>query len=199
MAAAPAPHDNDSEYFGEPARLESLCSGAHVLVIDDEPLNIELVKRLLARAGFGRVSGLTDPRQVESFIAIDPPDLVLLDVHMPERHGFDVLDALAPLIQADRLPVIVVTGDDSSDVRRQALARGARDFVTKPFDLTELAIRVRNQLETRLLYCELRKQNRSLCDLVRGRTRELESTRVDMIGRLAMASEYHDGSTNHNI
>ncbi|HQZ38522.1 MAG TPA: response regulator [Vicinamibacterales bacterium] len=197
IAFPPAFHD-DSEYFGEPARLELLSSAAHILAIDDEPLNVELVKMLLARAGFTNVSGLTDARQVEAFIASTPPDLVLLDVHMPERDGFDVLDALAPLIHADRLPVIVVTGDDSSDVRRQALTRGARDFVTKPFDFTEIAIRVRNQLETRLLFHDLRKQNRSLRDSVRGRTLELESARIEMIERLAMASEYRDDSTNNH-
>lgn len=200
MLAFPPGHhpDRDSEYFGEPARLELLCSAAHILVIDDEPLNVELVKTLLRRAGFTHVTGLTDARQLESHVAVSPPDLVLLDVHMPERDGFDVLDALAPLIQQDRLPVIVVTGDDSCDVRRQAMTRGARDFVAKPFDFTEITIRVRNQLETRLLYHDLRKQNRSLRDMVQGRTRELECTRVEMIERLAMAAEYRDDSTNHH-
>jgi putative two-component system response regulator len=199
MSAVPPASGSAGEYFGEPERLDLLCAAAHILVIDDEPLNIELVTHLLNRAGFMTVSGLTDPLEVEAAVAAHPPDLVILDIHMPRRDGFQVLDVLAPLIQVERLPVIVITGDDSTSVRRLALTRGARDFVTKPFDLTELTIRVRNQLETRLLYHDLRKQNRTLIDTVRGRTRELESTRVEMIERLAIAAEYRDDSTNrHN-
>jgi putative two-component system response regulator len=200
MIAFPPAFHAESEYFGEPERFALLCATAHILVIDDEPLNVELAQTMLNRSGFHTVSGITDAREVEAFVAATPPDLVLLDVHMPHRDGFEVLDALAPLVHADRLPVIVITGDDSTDLRRQALSRGARDFVTKPFDLTELAIRVRNQLESRLLFQDLRKQNRSLVDAVRGRTHELESTRVEMIERLAIASEYRDDSTSrHNM
>ncbi|MEZ5283903.1 MAG: response regulator [Vicinamibacterales bacterium] len=192
------PDAPDDDSLGEPARLERLCATAHILVIDDEPINVEMVTNLLGRSGYTRVSGMTDARQLEAYILGAPPDLVLLDIHMPERDGFEVMDALAPLIKADRLPVIVVTGDDSADVRRRALTHGARDFLTKPFDLTEIAIRVRNHLETRFLFHHLRTQNRSLRDSVWGRTQELESTRVEMIERLALASEYRDDSTNHH-
>jgi putative two-component system response regulator len=199
MIGFPETVHTDHEYFGERARLELLCSAASILVVDDEPMNVELLKRILKRSGFTMVSGLTDPRKVEEFVAAHPPDLVLLDVHMPQRDGFQVLEALSPLIVGERLPVIVVTGDNSTEIRRRALTCGARDFVTKPYDVTEIAIRVRNQLETRLLFHDLRKQNHALSDSVRGRTRELESTRVEMIERIAIAAEYRDDSTNdHN-
>lgn len=199
MIAFPPTLHTNGEYFGDAARLELLCSAASILVIDDEPLNIQLVRTLLNRAGFNNVAGLTDARDLESHVAAHPPDLVLLDIHMPKRDGFEVLDALSPLIHGERLPVIVVTGDESSDVRRQALTRGARDFVTKPFDVTEIAIRVRNQLETRLLFHDLRKQNRTLVDTVHGRTQQLESARVEMFERLAIAADYRDDCTSrHN-
>jgi putative two-component system response regulator len=190
--------DVASEYFGSAERLELLCQTAQILVIDDDPLNVGLLRNLLNRVGYTSVSGLTDPQEVEAFVAANPPDLVLLDLHMPKRDGFAVLEALKPLILSDRLPVIVVTGDDSNDARRHALTAGARDFVAKPFDITEVAIRVRNQLETRVLFHDLRKQNRTLRDSVRGRTQELETTRVEMLERLAIAAEYRDDMTLHH-
>jgi putative two-component system response regulator len=199
MVSFPSLQHADAEYFGEPDRLDLLCAASHILVIDDEPLNVELMQTMLTRAGFVHVSGLTDARALELAIASRPPDLVILDVHMPGRDGFAVLEALAPFVRSDRLPVLVVTGDGSSDVRREALRRGARDFVTKPFDLIEVTLRVRNLLESRHLFQDLRKQNRTLIESVLGRTQELESTRVEMIERLAIAAEYRDENTNgHN-
>ena len=99
---------------------------------------------------------------------------------------------LQPRIVDEHLPVLVVSGDISPEARRRALALGARDFLTKPFDLTELTLRVRNQLETRLLYQDVRKQNRALLEAIHGRTQELEHTRIEMLERLAIAAEYRD-------
>jgi putative two-component system response regulator len=118
---------------------------------------------------------------------------------MPQLDGFAVLDILSALINQERLPVLVVTGDLSRDVRQQALQRGAKDFVTKPFDTIEVLLRVRNLLESRMLFQDLRKQNRTLLESATGRKRELESTRIEMIERLALAAEYRDEETNeHN-
>ena len=189
----------ESELFGEPERLELLRQAAHILVVDDESANVRLLSSLLERAGFQSVSGLTDPARIERSVRESPPDLVILDLHLPGRDGIDVLKALAPLIAGERLPVLVITGDGSADARQQALMYGAKDFVTKPFDLLEVTLRVRNLIETRLLFQDLRKHNRALLESSRGRRRELESTRVEMVERLAMAAEYRDDSTNrHN-
>ena len=124
---------------------------------------------------------------------------MITDLHMPSCDGFGVLDMLTPLINLERLPVLVVTGDTSRDARQQALTRGAKDFVTKPFDAIEVLLRVRNLLESRMLFQDLRKQNRTLLESATGRTRELESTRIEMIERLALAAEYRDDETSqHN-
>jgi putative two-component system response regulator len=145
------------------------------------------------------VTGLSDPRELPQLLITAPPDLVITDLHMPEVDGFGVLDLLAPLINQERLPVLVVTGDSSRDARQQALTRGAKDFVTKPFDMIEVLLRVRNLLESRMLFQDLRKQNRTLLESASGRTRELESTRIEMIERLALAAEYRDEETSeHN-
>ena len=87
---------------------------------------------------------------------------------MPDCDGYGVLEILSPLINTERLPVLVVTGDGSADARQQALTRGAKDFVTKPFDVIEMLLRVRNLLESRVLFQDLQKQNRTLLESATG-------------------------------
>lgn len=184
--------------FGGSDRLALLRTAAHILVIDDEEMNLRLITSMLRASGYRCVTTLADPRQLEGRLDGAAPDLIVLDLHMPLRSGFDVLEALQPWIVAEHLPVIVVTGDPSIESRRHALSLGARDFLEKPFDLIELTLRVRNQLETRLLYQDVRKQNRALREAVHGRTQELEETRIEMLVRLAVAAEYRDDSTSRH-
>lgn len=188
-----------TELFGEPDRLALLSQAAHIVVIDDEAVNVRMLTRMLEQGGFHTVTGLTDARELPALLISSPPDLVITDLHMPLVDGFGVMDALLPLINQERLPVLVVTGDPSRDARTQALRRGAKDFVTKPYDMLEVLLRVRNLLESRMLFQDLRKQNRTLLESATGRTRELESTRIEMIERLALAAEYRDEETSeHN-
>jgi putative two-component system response regulator len=175
-----------------------LRSAAHILVIDDEDANLRLLRGMLAHAGYRSVVTLKDARVLEAEVAAAPPDLVIVDLHMPHRDGFSVIEALHPWIVRDHLPVLVVSGDGSSDARRRALSLGARDYLTKPFDLIEMTLRVRNQLETRLLYQDVRKQNRALLETIHGRTQELEHARVEMLERLAIAAEYRDDDTSRH-
>ena len=192
--------DVETELFGEPYRLSLLSFAAHIVIIDDEPANVELLTTLLERSGFTSITGLTDARTLPQLLESSPPDLVITDLHMPECDGFGVLDILTPLINRERLPVLVITGDGSRDARLQALTHGAKDFVTKPLDMVEVLLRVRNLLESRMLFQDLRKQNRALLETASGTNRELESTRVEMIERLALAAEYRDDQTNeHNL
>ena len=188
-----------SELFGEPGRLALLSLAAHIVVIDDEDTNVHVLTKLLEQSGFQSVTGMTDAGGLDELLPGSPPDLVITDLHMPKRDGFWVLDRLATLINEEHLPVLMVTGDGTLDVRHQALTRGAKDFVTKPFDLVEVLLRVRNLLESRMLFQDLRKQNRTLLETALGTSRELESTRVEMVERLALAAEYRDEQTNeHN-
>jgi putative two-component system response regulator len=202
MIHFPPADRGQTELFGEPDRLELLSLAAHIVVIDDEEPNVRMLTRMLARGGYQTVTALTDARELPRLLVATPPDLVIIDLHMPNVDGFAVLDMLAPLISQERLPVLVVTGDASSDARQRALKRGAKDFVTKPYDVTEVMLRVRNLLESRMLFQDLRKQNRTLLETATGRTRELESTRIEMIERLALAAEYRDEETsdhNHRV
>lgn len=183
---------------GRSDRMNLLLAAAHILILDDEEHNVMLLTSMLHRAGFTCVTGLTDPRQFEGRFEASQPDLVILDLHMPYRDGFAILESLAPWIVSQNLPVLFITGDISLDVRVRALSLGARDFVMKPFDLTEVVLRVRNLLETRLLYQDVRKQNRTLLEAVHGRTQQLEETRFEMLARLAIAAEYRDDSTSRH-
>ena len=199
MIQFPPADKGQTELFGEPHRLSLLSQAAHIVIVDDEAANVRLLQMLLAQGGFHTVTALTDARELAPLLVESPVDLVITDLHMPGFDGFAVLDILTPLINQERLPVLVVTGDGSCDARQQALTRGAKDFVTKPFDSIEVMLRVRNLLESRMLFQDLRKQNRTLLESASGQTRELESTRIEIIERLALAAEYRDDDTSqHN-
>jgi EAL domain-containing protein (putative c-di-GMP-specific phosphodiesterase class I)/AmiR/NasT family two-component response regulator len=135
---------------------------AHVFVIDDNATNIELLKALLLRAGVRTVSSATDPR--EALMRLDDmnPDLVLLDLHMPQLDGYSVLQRIVQRAAGSYLPVMVLTADARPEALERALELGARDFVTKPFNATEVILRVRNLLETRYLHVTLRQHNLDL-------------------------------------
>lgn len=129
---------------------------ARILIVDDQPANLELVERLLAHEGFHCWRSVSRGEEVVSAFVDFSPDIVLLDLLMPGVDGYAVLENLARRIPSDTyLPILVLTADASLPARRRALALGAKDFVTKPFDLIELLMRVRSLLQTRQLFLRL--------------------------------------------
>jgi putative two-component system response regulator len=178
---------------------EVAAATARILVVDDQDSNVQVLRRILARAGYLNVHSTTDSTAVAALCAAEPPDLLLLDLHMPGRDGFLVLNDLAPHISGGgHLPVIMLTGDTTTEVKRRALSRGAKDFVSKPFDAAEVLLRIRNLLETRLLYQALARQNAELEATVRERTFELEASRLEVLERLATAAEFRDDETGRH-
>jgi CheY-like chemotaxis protein len=131
---------------------------AKILIVDDADANLRLLEDLLSREGFHQVISTADStRAIDLFTAFEP-DLILLDLMMPELDGYAVLEILSRHIPKDEyLPVLVLTADATIAARRKALALGAKDFLTKPFDTIEAMLRVWNLLETRLLYQKLKK------------------------------------------
>ncbi|MFZ6845270.1 response regulator [Undibacterium sp. RuTC16W] len=127
-----------------------------ILIVDDEIDNVQLLEKILTREGFNNIVSTTDPtRTLDLVIAFDP-DLVLLDLMMPEFDGYAVLEQLARCTpKNDFRPVMVLTADAMSEAKHRALALGAKDFLTKPFDFVESILRISNLLETRLLYKRL--------------------------------------------
>jgi len=177
----------------------SLLRDRRILVVDDEAANVSSLLRLLEREGYTRVRGLTDSRDVVRELEAFGPDLLLLDLCMPHMDGFQVLASVRGSVPKDEyLPVLVLTGDISPEVREQALSVGARDFLTKPFDLTEVLLRIRNLLEARVLHLALRDTNRTLEDRLLERTRELAEAQLEILERLALAADYRDDLTGRH-
>lgn len=144
-----------------PAKLidPSDIQARRILAIDDEEPNVLLLRSLLEREGYTDIHTITDPPDgMRAYIDLEP-DLVLLDLMMPEVDGFQLLEAFGRHDKADEFrPVLVLTADTTLQARRRALALGAKDFVSKPFDVIEVGLRISNLLETRILYERLRGQ-----------------------------------------
>lgn len=178
---------------------ESVLKQARILVIDDEEANVLVLVRLLKRAGYTDIRCTTDSREAVAIVAATRPDLVLLDLHMPHIDGFGIMAELQPLAQRGHygglLPILVLTADATAETKQRALASGATDFLTKPFDAVEVALRIRNLLHVRLLHEQLQSQNEVLEDRVRERTHEVEAAHLDTLERLARAAEYRDDET----
>jgi putative two-component system response regulator len=169
-------------------------SKARILVIDDEPMNVDLLRRLLERAGFSRVESTTDPREAATRYIEFRPDLILLDLHMPYMDGLAVMDQLNQIAEATYLPILMMTGDTTPEARRDALSRGAKDFVQKPFASDEVLLRMGTLLQTRYLYLEIQTQNQML----EAKVRELEGAQIEIIERLAKAAEFRDDNTGQH-
>jgi len=177
----------------------SAALDARILIIDDQASNIHLVQRLLLRAGYQHIHGTISPRDGLAVVEQFHPDVILLDLQMPELDGFAVLQALRPLLtNGSYLPVLVLTADSSDESTQAALSQGAKDFLAKPFQPAELLLRVKNLLETRLLHRLLQDQNRALEERVWQRTRELEEAQVEVLERLASAAEFRDDDTGRH-
>jgi putative two-component system response regulator len=147
-----------------------------ILVVDDDRMSVNLLEQLLQRHGYTRVMSVTDSRSaVETCLTFDP-DLLLLDLIMPEVDGFAILEALRADAAEDFLPIVVLTGDTTEESKARALEAGATDFLVKPVSQTEALLRIRNLLEMRRLYVALENQRAALEEAVFERTAELRET-----------------------
>jgi putative two-component system response regulator len=157
-----------------------------ILILDDEQTTLEVLQKILSAAGFSEVRGVTDPRRALAQIQEFQPDILLLDIQMPHLDGFAVLRQVRHRIgESEYFPVLVISGEMSSEVKKKALAEGAKDFLAKPYDAVEVVLRVRNLLETRDL-------NRRLQQRVRTSVAEVRSTHLALAERLALAAELRD-------
>ena len=172
---------------------------ARILIVDDEEANISVLVRILTKFGYGTIESTTSPRTVPALCASWGPDLILLDLQMPDLDGLGVLEQLRPLIPPDSyLPILILTGDHSPQAKRKALSSGATDFITKPFDMTEVLLRIGNLLDARSLHLRLQNQNQLLETRVLERTAALEKAQQDILERLAGAGEFRDDETGQH-
>lgn len=175
-----------------------MSESTRILIVDDTSTNCILLEALLDEAGYPDSFSVLDPREAVEAFRRYSPDLVLLDLHMPHLDGLAVMAALRQEPGAELVPVLMLTADVSPDARQKALAAGIKDFLTKPFDETEVTLRIRNLLETRRLHERLNRQNEALEAIVSERTREAERAKIETLERLALAAELRDDTTGHH-
>jgi len=162
---------------------------ARILIVDDQESNVQLLEQMLSEAGYRRVTSTTDPRAVRTLHRDNHYDLILLDLQMPGMDGFQVMEGLKEIETDGYLPVLVITAQPEHKLR--ALAAGAKDFVSKPFDLVEVQTRIHNMLEVRLLYRKLENYNNVLEQRVQERTAELRESEVRFRRLTELSSDWY--------
>lgn len=136
--------------------MENEILASRILIIDDQPANLRLLEDLFIGEGLTHVVGTTDAKTALDLYTAFDPDLIVLDLMMPDLDGYAVLERLKRRGDPyDFRPVLVITADATAEAKRRSLALGAKDFLTKPFDTLEAMLRVWNLLETRVLYKRL--------------------------------------------
>jgi signal transduction histidine kinase len=168
----------DNEF--NPLRDDRLLR-SKILIIDDEEVNVRLLKRILQHGGFANLSCTTDSRTTVALFQEVQPDLILTDWLMPHVDGYALVSQLRQLIRpGDYLPIVVLTADVTAQAKRQALTIGATDFLTKPIDALEVTLRVGNLLATRWSHLKILEQNAALEETVLMRTRHVEQMLAEL-------------------
>ncbi len=162
---------------------------ARILIVDDQPANVRMLERVLGEAGYTHIASTTTPQEVCELHRKSSYDLILLDLQMPGMDGFQVIEALKTNQDDPYLPVIVLTAQPGHKLR--ALKAGAKDFIGKPLDLTEVRTRIHNMLEVRLLYRQLARQNEHLEETVRVRTAELRESESRYRSLTELATDWY--------
>jgi putative two-component system response regulator len=180
---------------------------AKILIVDDQEANILLLRRLLQElGGYSQIASTTNSLETFTLLTDFEPDIILLDLAMPELDGFGVMEQLGMILPKESfLPIIVLTADISASTKQRALQAGARDFLTKPFDSTEALLRIRNLLETRSLHLKLEarvlERTRALEEAhteLFNRALEIEAAQLEVLERLGACAEFRDDATGQH-
>ena len=154
---------------------------ANILIVDDQEANIDVLNGFLEMQGYANIKTTTDPREVFLLLESFNPDLILLDLTMPYMSGYEVMEKLKELVPFNYfLPILVLTADITTEAKIRALSSGTSDFLTKPFDLIEVGLRIKNLLFTAHLQQQLQNQNKILDEKVKKRTSELERKNIEL-------------------
>ena len=162
---------------------------ASILIVDDQEANVSLLEQVLREAGYDRVVSTMNPHEVCALHRRNRYDLILLDLQMPGMDGFQVMEGLKTNDADSYLPVLVITAQPGHKLR--ALLAGAKDFISKPFDLVEVKTRIRNMLEVRLLYKKLENYSKELEQTVQERTAELRESEARYRSLTELASDWY--------
>ncbi|HEX8524519.1 MAG TPA: HD domain-containing phosphohydrolase [Tepidisphaeraceae bacterium] len=174
-------------------------ASAKIMIIDDEPLNIKVLRKYLQIAGYEHFVTTTDSVNAVSLVRAERPDLILLDVMMPQVSGLDILQTVRADPALMHLPVLVLTASTDAKTKSSALDLGATDFLAKPIDASDLVPRVKNSLLVKAHHDHLAKYSEQLEHEVSLRTAELEASRLRVVHCLARAAEYRDDDTGRHV
>jgi putative two-component system response regulator len=170
-----------------------------IFVVDDEPVNLKLIERVLGTEGYKSVHSIQNPQDVAKRFHEQRPNLILLDINMPKMNGFEVLDSLKQAAGESLPPVIFLTAEMAADNRTRAFEKGVLDFISKPFNRQELLARVRNLLSLELAHQELTLKKNNLEAIVGHRTEALRRSQLEVVQVLGKAAEYRDNETGAHI
>ncbi|WP_321370179.1 HD domain-containing phosphohydrolase [uncultured Desulfuromusa sp.] len=182
--------------------LDSVLEDIHnakILIVDDNPSNVALLEAVLEEEEYTNIFSTTDPFQVLPLYRDHQFDLILLDIRMPGISGIQVLQKLKEVTRDEFVPVIVLTAQTDQETRQQALAAGAKDFITKPFEDWEILLRIENTLQTRLFYTRQVVRADLLESEVLKRTKEILATQFEIVQRLGVAGELRDNETGAHV
>ncbi len=189
-----------TQLLREPLRpLKMPIPSGRILIIDDESVNIKIVRKYLRDVGFNDIISTTDSSDVFDLIDEAKPDVLLLDLVMPVLGGMEILERIRCEDRWSRLQVVILTASTDRETKVQALQLGANDFLGKPVDASELIVRVRNALLLKAHFDQMDNYSRRLEEEVVARTAELTASRDEVIYRLAKAAEFRDDDTGRHV
>lgn len=178
----------------------SLCTkSASIFIVDDEAADLRQIKQQLTEAGYSHFTTTTDSTEALDLIREENPDLVLLDIAMPEVSGLDILHVISLDKSLEHIPTILLTDTTDRDVKQVCLELGCADFLEKPVDPLDLIPRVRNTLQNKQYRDQLTSHTEWLEEQVRKRTAELAASREEVLNCLARAGEFRDDDTGHHV
>jgi putative two-component system response regulator len=172
---------------------------ARIMIVDDEEVNILALQRHLTLAGYQEFIVTTQPRNAMDLLRERMPDVLVLDIRMPQISGLDILSAKRQEPALAHIPVIILTASTDPEIKRKALELGAHDFLAKPLDPTDLIPRIKNAITAKKHFDEKAQQAVELERLVRSRTAELEQSRHELVLSLARAAEHRDNETGYHV
>ena len=172
---------------------------SRVMIIDDAPINIKVVRKYLQGEGYDDIIGISDPREARDEILQARPDVVVLDIMMPEISGLEILQWIRSHQELNHIPVVILTASTDRETKLEALELGATDFLTKPVDRAELIPRIRNALTVKAHHDHLQTYAADLEEAVRRRTAELVTSRLEVVHCLARAAEFRDDITGRHV
>ena len=195
MVVAPAPVKDTVAAEPQPSNTKS----AKIMIIDDEPLVIRVVRRFLTTEGYTNFLTITDPRKAFDLIKSERPDIVLVDIMMPHITGIELLRLRQKAKLMQHIPFIVLSANSEKNIKREALKLGATDFLAKPVDPVDLVLRVKNSLFVKKYQDDLKTVAVHLEEQVKARTQQIEDSREQIIHCLAKAAEFRDNETGAHV